>query len=156
MNPDIDDPNLTNTRVVLESMGNDVSSKCLIDLPCHLSTFIRDHVMRDRFSGKCDSEKSIQSALDSATKLGSPPLRGEARDFAATRGRVGDCTGSLSAPDDEHAYFDCPEVSGILEITSATALGHRWAAADFGDTIPEIDNDPIWEHYGGGNSREWR
>ena len=147
-NPDIDDPSLKAAREVLEGMDKDVALNCLTDLPPHLSTFIRAHVMHDRFSGQCDSEKSIQAAVDSATKLGLPSLRGEARCFAAQRSRVGDSPPCNTSQDDEHVYFDCPEIAGSLKLTGIVVKGHRWRVVDFGDAIPEVDNDPIWGHYG--------
>ena len=145
INPDVDDPNLARTREVLEQLDQDKSMVVLNDLPPHLATFIRAHVMRDKFSGSTDTELSITNAIESAAKLGLPSLRGEAACFSATRTRVGKTDNRPTECDDEHVYFNCSESLGNVKITVAVIRGRQWGVVDFGDTIPEIANDPIWD-----------
>ena len=45
-------------------------------------------------------------------------------------------------------YFDCPQPLGDLVGTSVKIRGETWNLIDYGDTIPAIDADPIWDAYG--------
>ena len=120
--PDSNDPKLAETKAVLEAMGKDKSLNCLGDLPPHLATFLRAHVMRDKFADKHDTEVSIEKGLKSAMISGLPTLKGEAESFLVSKSRVGDSNG-LSV-DAEHVYFDCPHRVGRITVSSMMIKGH--------------------------------
>ena len=148
MDPVNDDPKLADTRRVSGEMDGDRAMGCLCQLPSHLATYIRAHVMRDRFNGNNDTEISIDKAVDSAILLGLPSLGDEAIDFAQSRSRVGKTIDFDHRDDLDRVYFSCPVKVGKVSAPNMVLNGRNWREADFGDTIHEVDSDPVWGLYG--------
>ena len=153
--PDCGCPNLPDARAVLESMDKDRALDCLNELTPHLATFLRAHVMHDKLSGDHDSVSSIEKGIDSAIKLGLPSLWIEASSFATNRGRVGKLLEPVPEGDTDRVYFGSPVLAGKVTITNMAPRDSNWKVVDFGDSVPIVDNDPIWDYYGksliGGN-----
>ena len=141
------DPNLAKTREVLEAMDKDSSLDCLKELPAHLATFVRSHVMHDRFNKHPDLAGSVDRALEGARKTGLPTLIEEAESFVESRSRVGNSLGCRNT-DVDHVYFDCPIRSGKVILSNMVLKGHNWKVIDFGDSIPEELGVPIGDLYG--------
>ena len=144
--PESEDPKFVQTKATLEAMDHDNSLKCLSELPPHLATFLRAHIMHDKFSGNSDTDSSLEKGLELAMSAGLPTLREEAGKFHSSRSRVGDSQGV--SDDSDHIYFDCPRKVGKLTMSTMVFRGHTWRVADFGDTIPDELGDPIGDFYG--------
>ena len=143
---DSKDPKLTETIQIRAAMEGDPKLKFLEDTTPHLSSFVKARVLQSLRDKKNSVEQSIQAALECACTLGLPSLREEALKVLDKPDRVGATSKNFNPCG--MVSFGSPRLVDKLTVTPMCIDLLEFLLYDFGDTIPLLPKDPVFDLYG--------
>lgn len=144
-----EDPKFLQTVELNKRGGNEPKLGFLKNQSAHLSSYVRARDLHSLREGNGGADQMINAALESASTFRLPALREEAVALRNNRSRAG--PNKVTKTMGTQVLLGCPHlVCGVA--VSPTWIGEEeWLVADFGDTIPLIENDPVSDHY----VKEW-
>ena len=144
--PQSGDPKLAETIQLVEQMDKEPHLDFLRQASPHLSSFVRARVLQSLRGKSANVGDSTRAALESACTLGLPSLREEAFVLLEKPDRVG--ANVLNVNQYNHVTFGCPKLMSALTATPLCINEFQGAVYDFGDNIPQLPNDEIFDLYG--------
>ena len=146
VNSQSNDPKFTQTMALIEVMNMEPSLQFLTKAPPRFSSFVRARVLQSIRGHSLNVVGNIQAPLECACTLGLPSLREEAMKCLGNPDRVGAklnhgnlCNG---------VSFGRPMMLNFWTVTPMCINDLECTLYDFGDTIPLLHNDEIFDRYG--------